>query len=446
MTYNSLIQRLRTTIDELNSKIRSLTNKKHRGGTGKKNGLFIHKKKPSSSPSVRLGYTCYNCGSADHLIGACDKEYNKEKVRKNKEKAESERKYRNNIKVRAARKMKNKRKREDDGLESSGSEVNGSSSEDSSDEKDHPARRSTKRAKLNTASGIQVPTLSVEVRKSVSAALKRKIGRVRAKRQVRKVIIAERVNAHMLEVFTDALAESLVSEGMEEAKEEKEMLDWLKGATIATLQAMSESIPTPTARLLKSTKTHPILSPIGLHEVGWKAEVAKLDGSSVGAIGPMIADTGAQFVCIPSNVAAKFVASGSTMFKATDGVIAQVSTDVEVEGIIYGDLVLHSPSGGTIVFKRMQCVVLPGDEILLSNWCLDQLGLQTYDVLNTAAAAAVVIDGNVRSQALIEDVEATEASIRRLHGLDAGQKIIHYFDPRSDRHELSLWKLMVLKG
>ena len=224
---------------------------------------------------------------------------------------------------------------------------------------------------------------------------------------------------------------------MEEAKEEKEMLDWLKGATIATLHAMSESIPTPTARLLKSTKTHPILSPIGLHEVGWKAEVAKLDGSSVGAIGPMIADTGAQFVCIPSNVAAKFVASGSTMFKATDGVIAQVSTDVEVEGIIYGDLVLHSPSGGTIVFKRMQCVVLPGDEILLSNWCLDQLGLQTYDVLNTAAAAAVVIDGNVRSQALIEDVEATEASIRRLHGLDAGQKIIHYFDPRSDRHELS---------
>ena len=426
--YADNVLRLTEENSELKKQIRFLSNKKNddtrKGEQKKKKGLFSKRNTPPST-SASITYACYNCGSEKHRIFECPDERDEERIRLAKDKAEDSRRRLRNKKARTrqakkARESSAKRKREEDS---------------ESDSEGREYKRPIKRVKIMT------PTLSAEVTDHVENALKstkrvknptmkRRITRLRAKRNVRAVGRASR----LMESFVDAVADRLVSEGMAEAKAEadaeKAMSDWMTGAMIAMLHSK------PTVNSLKSTSKHPIICPSGLQEPGWRVEVARLDGHSVGAFGSMCADTGAQFCCIPSSMGAQLVASGFKMFKASDGVIAQVSTDVEVEGIVYGDLVLHSPSGGTVVFKRMQCVVLPGDEVLLSNWCLDQLGLKTYDVLNAAADKAVVIEGNVQSQDLIDDVEASDASIRRLHG-DAGANVIHYFDPRSHIDETS---------
>ena len=55
---------------------------------------------------------------------------------------------------------------------------------------------------------------------------------------------------------------------------------------------------------------------------------------------------------------------------------------------------MYSPTGGKITFKRMQCGVLEGDIILVSNWIMDRLNIETYLVADQLAKNHVVLPGS----------------------------------------------------
>ena len=147
-------------------------------------------------------------------------------------------------------------------------------------------------------------------------------------------------------------------------------------------------------RTARKPEKHEFLVDHSLHPEGWEGEIMLSNGASIGASAPMILDSGADFVLIPKILADRFIEAGGTLYPPAQPMIDQASTSAEVIGMIYATFVMHSPTGGKITFTRMQCGVLESDTILVSNWIMDRLNIETYLVAEQMAKNHVVLPGN----------------------------------------------------
>ena len=131
-----------------------------------------------------------------------------------------------------------------------------------------------------------------------------------------------------------------------------------------------------------------------LHPDGWIAEVTMSDGISHGATEVCILDSGSDFLYCPTHVADTHLKAGGTMYEPSQKMIDQASTSAEVRGMIYGTVLLHSPTGGVITFKNMQMGVLDGDTILVSSWMMKKMSIETYSIAEECAKRHAVFEGN----------------------------------------------------
>ena len=163
---------------------------------------------------------------------------------------------------------------------------------------------------------------------------------------------------------------------------------------VRKLSALALAANAVVTKTINARAAHDFLVNHALHPDGWEAEVTKTDGRSIGARLEMILDSGSDFVLLPTQIADIMVREGAILYPPSQRLIEQASTTAEVRGMLYGTLMLHSPDGGVVTFKKMQFGVLDGDTILISNWVMDQMRIDSYSIAEEFAKRHAVFEGN----------------------------------------------------
>jgi hypothetical protein len=145
---------------------------------------------------------------------------------------------------------------------------------------------------------------------------------------------------------------------------------------------------------------------------GWTIQVGQ---TSCPYLQTGIADTGAQLVIAGSNTAQHLVSQGEELIPLTDFEVGMLTPDhvAKALGMFITDLQIRNPTGGTVTFKRQQVIIIEGtDEILLSDWCIDRMGIKLYDLMSAVMATHPVFEGNANAPAPVRDTTAKRVRIR----------------------------------
>jgi hypothetical protein len=110
-----------------------------------------------------------------------------------------------------------------------------------------------------------------------------------------------------------------------------------------------------------------------------------------------LADTGAQLVVAGKAVYDHLISEGEDPIPLTDFVVGMLTPEhvATARCMFNTNIRIADPHGGTVTFMRQQVIIVDGtDEILLSDWCINKMGIKIYDLMSKVMASHPIIEGN----------------------------------------------------